>query len=195
MNTKVIAGGALAAAVIYFVLTVYVLPQPYSLTLAPPKPSPVITSVSLSDPVIALGSEFSIRVSAANRGDPADLQLVSVAFPNATRTDIITINDHNFKQTPFFIEQGNTIGAGYTGTQRTVLANYPAVEAVSRPWEPGEAFNIDISVRPESEGRFVVFVKAVGLPHNGDQAHYPDAGVVDQQDEYVAVYEVQVTKP
>lgn len=195
MNTRVIAGGVLAAAVIYFVLVVYILPQPYSLTLAPPRPAPVITSVSLSDDVITLGSEFSIRVSAANRGDPADLQLISVAFPNATRADIATVRDHNFKQTPILIWPGEEIGAGYTGTQRMVAANYPAVEAMSRPWEPGEAFNIDLSVRPESEGRFVVFVKAVGLPHNGDQAHYPDSGVMDQQDEFVAVYEVRVTKP
>lgn len=194
MNTKVIAGAALAATVVYFALAVYALPQQYLLTLSSPRPAPVITSVSLSDDVIALGGEFSIRVSAANRGDSADLQLVSIAFPNATRADIATVRDHNFKQTPLFIWPGDEIGAGYIGTQRMVVANYPAVEAMSRPWEPGEAFNIDLSVRPESEGRFVVFVKAVGLPHTGDQSHYPAGGIADQQDEYVAMYEVQVTK-
>lgn len=193
MKTGAVAGGALAVAAAYFVLAIFFLPQPYSLTLAPPKPAPVITSVTISDESIPLGSEFSIRVSAANRGEPADLQLVSVAFPNATRTDIVTVNDHNFKQLPLFIKPGDKIGYGYTGIQ-SVIASYPAVEAVSRPWEPGEAYNIDITVRPESGGRFMVFVKAVGLPHNGDQAHYPDGGVLDQQDEYVSVYEVMVTK-
>lgn len=165
------------------------------MTLAPPRPAPVITSVTLSDDTIALGGEFSIRVSAANRGEPADLQLVSVAFPNATRADIITVNSHNFKQSPFVIEPGgDEIAAGYTAVA-SVVPSYPAVEAISRPWEPGEAYNIDLSVRPESEGRFVVFVKAVGLPHNGDQAHYPASGIIDQQSEYVDVYEVMVTKP
>lgn len=194
MKIRAIAGGAFAAAVAYFTLAIFFLPQPYSLMLAPSRPAPVITNVSLSDDTITLGSEFSLRIGAANQGDPADLQLVSVAFPNATRTDVVTINDHNFKQTPFFIRPGDEIGAGYTGTQRLVVAGYPAVEAISRPWEPGETFNIDLSVRPESEGRFLVFVKAVGLPHNGDQAHYPGSGVIDQQDEYVEVYEVMVTK-
>lgn len=189
-----VVGGALAVAAVYFALTVFFLPEPYSLTLAPPRPAPAITSVSLSDDTIALGSEFSIRVSAANRGEPADLQLVSVAFPNATSTDIVTVSDHNFKQLPDFIEPGEKIGYGYTGIQ-SAIASYPAVEAVSRPWEPGEAYNIDLLVKPESEGRFVVFVKAVGLPHNGDQAHFPADGILDQQDEYVDVYEVMVTKP
>ena len=39
-----------------------------------------------------------------------------------------------------------------------------------------------------------MFVKAVGLPHNGDQAHFPESGIMDQQQEYVVVYEVLVTK-
>jgi hypothetical protein len=154
----------------------------------------VITSVSLSDDSITLGNEFSIRVSAANRGEPADLQLVSIAFPNATGIDVAMVMDHNFKQLPLFIERGDPIASGYTGIQN-IAAGYPAIEAISRPWEPGEAYNIELSVRPESEGRFVVFVKAVGLPHNGDQAHYPATGILDQQNEYVDVYEVTVTKP
>lgn len=193
MKAGAIAGIAVAAAAVYFALAVFFLPQPYSLTLATPRPAPVITSVTLSDETIALGNEFSIRVSAANRGEPADLQLVSVAFPNATRTDIITVDNHNFKQSPFFIEPGDRIAAGYTGVQ-SIVARYPAVEAMSRPWEPGEAFNIELTVKPENEGRFVVFVKTVGLPHNGDRAHYPDGGTLDQQDEYVSVYEVTVAK-
>lgn len=193
MKTGAIAAGAIAVAAAYFVLAVFFLPQLYSLTLAPPRPAPVITSVTISDESIPLGSEFSIRVSAANKGEPADLQLVSVAFPNATRTDTVTVNDHNFKQTPLYIKPGDKIGYGYTGVQ-SVIAGYPAVEATSRPWEPGEAFNIDLSVRPETEGRFVIFLKAVGLPHNGDQAHFPESGMMDQQQEYVAVYEVLVTK-
>jgi hypothetical protein len=193
VKTGAVAGGALAFAAAYFVLVIFFLPQPYSVTLAPPKPAPVITGVTISDESIPLGSEFSIRVSAANRGKPADLQLVSVAFPNATRTGIVTVNDHNFKQTPSSIEPGDKIGYGYTGVQ-SVIASYPAVEAVSRPWEPGETYNIDISVRPDSEGRFMIFVESVRLPHNGDQAHYPNGGVLDQQDEYVSVYEVLVTK-
>lgn len=193
MKIGYIVAGLLVAAAVYFALATFFLPQIYSLSLASPKPAPMVTGVALSDNNIALGTEFSIRVSAANGGDPADLQLLSVAFPNATSTDIIVVRDHDFKQSPFFVEPGSRIAAGYTGIQ-SIVAAYPAVEAVSRPWEPGEAFNIHLSIKPENPGRFVIFVKAVALPHSGNQAHYPDGGIVDQQDEYVAMYEVAVTK-
>lgn len=193
MKARSVAAGALAAAVIYFVLAVFFLPQMYSLTLASPKPAPIISSVMISNDSIAQGTEFSLRVSAINRGDPADLQLVSVAFPNATSTKVIEIREHNFKQSPLLIEPGDRLASGYSGIQN-VVAGYPAIEAISRPWERGETFSIDLLVKPEKEGKFVIFVKAVALPHNDGQAHYPDNGIVDQQNEYVAAYEVMVTK-
>lgn len=189
-----VVAGAVAAAAIYFVLSVFFLPQLYIASLALPRPAPVITEVSISNPEITLGDEFTLRVSATNEGEHADRMLVSVAFPNATSTGVATVREHNFKQAPFRIEVGRSIGAGYIGPQRQVPAQYPAVEAHSSPWEPGEAFSMEIAVKPDHKGRFVVFVKAVGLPHNGDQAHYPAEGVVDQQDEYVTVYEVDVKK-
>lgn len=166
----------------------------YIASLVLPKPEPVITEVWISNPEITLGDEFTLRVSATNEGEHGDRMLVSVAFPNATSPDIATVREHNFKQTPIYIEVGRPIGAGYSGPQRQVPAQYPAVEAHSSPWEPGEAFSIEMGVKPEHEGRFLVFVKAVGFPHNGDQAHYPAEGVIDQQDEYVTVYEVDVKK-
>lgn len=194
LSSKAAVAGAVAVAAAYFVLTAYLAPQSYLAALAPPRPAPAVTEVSLSGQKIALGDGFTLRVSATNQGEHADRMIVSVAFPNATSTNVATVREHDFKQTPVFIERGRSIGAGYTGPQRTVAAQYPAVEAYSSPWEPGESFSIDMSVRPEKEGRFVVFVKAVGLPHNGDQSHYPQVGVIDQQDEYVSVYEVDVTK-
>lgn len=172
------------------------VPETYLLSLAPPRPAPEITSVSLSSPEIALGESFTIRVSAANQGEQADLQLVSMAFPNVTSTDgagVATVKSHTFKQAPIFVNPGDTLGAGYSGRERTVVAQYHAVEATSRPWPPGEAASIYLLVTPETEGRFMIFVKAVALPHSGDQAHYPQEGILlDHQGEYVTAYEVQV---
>ena len=45
------------------------------------------------------------------------------------------------------------------------------------------------------EGRFVVFVKSVALPHTSELAHYPQDGTLDPQKEFVEPYSVQVTKP
>jgi hypothetical protein len=75
------------------------------------------------------------------------------------------------------------------------MAQYASIEAFSRPWEAGNTYTADIEVIPKTEGRFVVFVKSVALPHTWDQAHYPQAGTLDQQKEFVEIYSVQVTKP
>lgn len=185
---------AVVAAGAYLALSAFVIPQTYLLSLAAPKPAPQVTSVSLSRPEVALGESFTIRVAATNQGEQADLQLVSVAFPNATSTSIAAVQAHTFKQSPTLIEPGRTVGSAYSGFERPVVAQYPAIESTSRPWQPGETASVDILVTPQAEGRFVMLVKAVGLPHNGDQSHYPQGGLLDQQGEYVTPYEVRVTK-
>ncbi|MEW5841021.1 MAG: hypothetical protein AB1753_08455, partial [Thermoproteota archaeon] len=81
-------------------------PELYLGTLAAPAPEPQVTSVSLSSREVALGEPFSIRVTATNRGEQADLQLVSVAFPNATSTRVANVTGYTFKQSPVFIEPG-----------------------------------------------------------------------------------------
>ncbi len=193
MNGRVIAAIAVAGAVAYFVVAVVFLPQMFLPVLRPPRPAPV-ANVTVSDSAIALGESFTLQVSATNEGEHADRQIVSVAFPNATRVqDVAEVQEYNFKQSPLIIKIGDDIGYGYTGIQRA-KAQYPAIEAHSAPWEGGQLFSETLSVTPEHEGRFVVLVKAVGLPHNGDQAHWPSSGLLDQQDEYVSVIEVNVTK-
>jgi hypothetical protein len=184
---------AIAGAVAYFAITFAFLPQMFLPALSPPRPAPAV-NVTVSDSAVALGESFTLQVSATNEGEHADRQLVSIAFPNATRAeDVAEVREHNFKQAPFYISVGQNIGSGYTGVQ-SVQAQYPSIEAHSAPWEGGESFSISLSITPENEGRFLVFVKAVGLPHNGDQAHWPSSGILDHQDEYVSVIEVDVTK-
>jgi hypothetical protein len=82
---------AVVAAGAYLALAAFVVPQTYLLSLAPPKPAPEITSVSLSSPEIVLGESFTIRVAAANQGEQVDLQLVSIAFPNATSAHVAAV--------------------------------------------------------------------------------------------------------
>jgi hypothetical protein len=190
---RVIAGVAIGAAVAYFAIAVLVLPGAYVPMMTPPKPEPVVTDVSVSNSTIELGQSFALRVNATNQGDHADRQIVSVAFPNATSTDgIVTVQEENFKQGATFIGTGRDIGSGYAGVAQKVKAQYPSVEIFSSPWQKGESFAITLSVKPQQEGRFVFFVKAIGFPHNGDQAHWPSSGTLDHQNEYVSVYSVYV---
>ena len=91
------------------------------------------------------------------------------------------------------VEPGDEVGSGYA-TGRVVVAQYPSVEAFSRPWEQGSAYSIDLQVQPQSEGTFIVYIKSVALPHSWDGAHYPREGLADYQGEFVESYSVQVTK-
>ena len=164
-------------------------------SIEPRRPEAVITDVSLSTPAIRLGQTFVISVTGTNRGEEADMQIVSVGFPNLTRADNMVVLEHNFTQTPILINTSEVIGSEYSGTQRPVQARYPSVEAFSRPWAGGDTYNIDLQVRPEAEGRFAVLVKSIAFPHSWDGAHWPKDGVIDYQKELVEPYYVQVTKP
>ena len=190
----ILAGVVAAALLLYITLSLYVFPQMYK-SIEPRRPEAVITDVSLSTPAIRLGQTFVISVTGTNRGEEADMQIVSVGFPNLTRADNMVVLEHNFTQTPILINTSDVIGSEYSGTQRPVHARYPSVEAFSRPWPGGNTYNIDLQVRPEAEGGFVVLVKSVAFPHSWDGAHWPKDGVIDYQKELVEPYYVQVTKP
>ena len=155
-----------------------------------------MTDVSLSTPDIALGQALTISVTGTNNGeDAADMQIVSVGFPNLTSIDNIKILKHNFTQTPMLITPGELLSSQYSTTEESVSAQYASIEAFSRPWEADKTYSADIEVIPKTEGKFVVFIKSVALPHTWEQAHYPQDGTLDQQKEFVETYSVQVTKP
>jgi hypothetical protein len=183
------------ALLVYFSLSLYVFPQLYQ-SIEARRPQAIVTDVSLSAPDIALGQALTISVTGKNNGEDADMQIVSVGFPNLTTTDNIKILKHNFDQTPMLIAPpGELSSSGYSDTDSPVLAQYTSIEVFSRPWEAGKTYSADIEVIPKTEGRFVVFIKSVALPHTWEQAHYPQDGILDQQKEFVETYSVEVTKP
>jgi hypothetical protein len=140
---------------------------------------------------VKVGQLVSINVSATNAGDEADLQTVSVAFPNITSASKITVLSQDFLQRPVLISRGTQLGIDYTGTQ-TATAQYAAIEAQSWPWEQGKQYTIDLQISPEKQGTFVILVKSVALPHTWDSAHYPKDGILDQQHEFTQPYFVSV---
>ena len=183
------------ALLVYFSLSLYVFPQLYQ-SIEARRPQAIVTDVSLSAPDIALGQALTISVTGKNNGEDADMQIVSVGFPNLTTTDNIKILKHNFDQTPMLIAPpGELSSSGYSDTDSSVLAQYTSIEVFSRPWEAGKTYSADIEVIPKTGGRFVVFIKSVALPHTWEQAHYPQDGTLDQQKEFVETYSVEVTKP
>jgi hypothetical protein len=190
----ILTGAVAVALVVYFSLSLYIFPQSYQ-SIEPRKPQAIVTDVSLSASDIALGQALTITVTGTNNGEDADMQFVSVGFPNLTTTDNIKILKHDFDQTPILIAPGELLSSEYSDTDSSVLAQYTSIESFSRPWEAGKTYSADIEVIPKMEGRFVVFIKSVALPHSWELAHYPQDGTLDQQKEFVEIYSVQVTKP
>jgi hypothetical protein len=194
LKAIILTAAVAVALVAYLSLSLYVFPQLYQ-SIEARRPQAIVTNVSLSAPDIALGQTLTISVTGTNNGEDADMQIVSVGFPNITTTDNINILKHDFNQTPILIAPGELLSSEYSDTDSSVMAQYASIEAFSRPWEAGNTYTADIEAIPKMEGRFVVFVKSVALPHTWDQAHYPQAGTLDQQKEFVEIYSVQVTKP
>ncbi len=189
----ILAGAVASALVLYLSLILYVFPQSYQ-SIEPRRPEAAVTNISVLASELELGQAFAVSVNGINKGEEADMQIVSIGFPNLTTTDNIEVLTHNFAQTPILISMGDEVGSEYTG-ERPVDAQYASVEAFSRPWPGGSAYSIELQVTPEGEGRFAIFVKSVAFPHSWDGAHWPQDGLVDYQKEFVQVHYVQVTKP
>jgi hypothetical protein len=188
----ILVSAVASALVLYFSLTLYVFPQLYQ-SIEPRRPEAAVTNVSLLASKVELGQAFAVSVTGINRGEVADMQIVSIGFPNSTATDNIEVLTHDFAQTPIFISPRDDVSSEYG--KRSVDAQYPSVEAYSRPWVGGGAYSIDLQVTPEAEGSFVIYVKSIAFPHSWDGAHWPHDGIVDYQKEFVQVHYVQVTKP
>jgi hypothetical protein len=174
-----------------------------------PKPMPIITYVNTSESKIYKGESFKISLAATNKGDNADVQTVSVSFPNSTslisrasidnksnNNTLATILRQNFTQNPIFIARGDQVGSNYSGGGRTTIATYPLIQFYSRPWESNHTYHSILEIKPPSNfsGKFMMFVKSVALPHTIALSHYPYVGIQDSQHEFVDVYYVDVRR-
>lgn len=184
---------AAISLIIYYSLSILYIPQLYLLFSSEVKSQPVITGIKLSNSKVILGESFDLTITTRNHGDTADMQVVSLSFPNITSIDsIVKISDYNFTQKPVFIKVGDGVGSEYYGFDKVINAPYPSIEANSRPWHTGDYYQISIDVKPTSVGRFVIFSKTIALPHINELDHYPRFGIKDYQGEFIAVSAVDV---
>jgi hypothetical protein len=184
----------LIALALYFLASIYFLPNLY-VRLPKLSPAPVVINAGISLSQVSLGKTFNFTVTAENAADKADIQYISVGFPNLTRIDgDIHIRESNFSQKPLFVNIGDKVASGYTGLENILYAKYPSIEAFSRPWHYKDIHHIKLEIKPSSVGKFVIFLKAIALPHTGNSAHYPQEGTKDFQNEFVKVYAIEVLK-
>ena len=176
---------------LYFILTVFILPSEFLMT-EQLVPEPSFTAI-LSETNIALGDSFNLDIVSVNNGDYADIHIVSVAFPDLSRIDdVAKITTYDFTLSPSYIYVDEEIGSNYSGGVETTLAQYPSIEAMSRPLKPDVQTHFDLLITPQELGVFNIYVKSIGIPHTSDLSHYPYSGFLDHQNEYVSVYSVSV---
>ncbi|MFB1006368.1 MAG: hypothetical protein ACKVJ0_06330 [Nitrosopumilus sp.] len=155
-------------------------------------PEPSFTAI-LSETNITLGDSFHLDIVSMNSGDYADIHIVSVAFPDLnTIDDVVKITTYDFTLSPSYIYVDEEIGSKYSGGVETTLAQYPSIEAMSRPLKPDVQTHFDLLITPQELGLFNIYVKSIGIPHTSDLSHYPHSGFLDHQNEYVSVYSVSV---
>ena len=175
----------------YFILTIFVLPSEFLMT-EQLVPEPTFQAV-LSDSKITLGDSFRLDIVSVNTGDYADIHIVSVAFPDLIKIDdVVKIATYDFTLSPSYIYVDEEIGSKYSGGVETTFAQYPSIEAMSRPLKPDVPTHFDIVVTPQELGLFNIYVKSIGIPHTSTTSHYPYSGILDHQNEYVQVYSVTV---
>ena len=175
----------------YFALTVLILPEQYMSNeklISQPQ-----FEVEVSHEEISLGESFRVEITTENNGEYGDIHILSTAFPDLSEIgDVVRIVTYDFTQTPVNIVPGDKMIAKYSGGLEHAIAKYPSIEAMSRPVYPDSRHHLSQIITPEKPGVFSIYIKSVNIPHSADLSHYPQAGVLDHQEEYVQVYSVNV---
>lgn len=155
-------------------------------------PEPLLY-VEILQTKINLGESFSVSIISKNIGDQADIQIVSIGFPQLEKIDErVKITSYNFTQSPHYVKINDEIGAKYTTSNEFVNAKYPSIEAYGRPVPQDTSFQMVLQVTPNQAGQFEMYAKTIAIPHSSDRSHFPHSGFLDLQDEFVDVYSVDV---
>jgi hypothetical protein len=182
-----VAAGVMVA---YFVLVLGVFPDAYEYTkIGVPQPS---LDVMLSARQIKLGESFEMTLVANNVGEEADLQTVTVEFPQNQNLDNVKITSYDFLQSPELFLQDSLIGSDYNGGQDLIHSKYPFIEAYNRPSKPEHSSTMTLQITPIEPGLYTVYSKTVAMPHVSEISHFPTQGILDHQNEFVQEHIVEV---
>ena len=138
---------------LYFILTVFIFPSEFLMT-EQLVPEPSFTAI-LSETNVTLGDSFHLDIVSVNNGDYADIHIVSVSFPDLTVVDdVVQITTYDFTLSPSYIHVDEEIGSNYSGGVETTFAQYPSIEAMSRPLKPDVQTHFDLLITPQELGLF-----------------------------------------
>jgi len=177
--------------VIYFVMSIFVLPEQFlekEQLISQP-----YFEAKLSKSEISLGESTSLEIKSKNIGEYGDIHIVSTAFPDIDNTDsIIKIVSYDYLQSPIFIQKGDEISINYSSGLEKSVSKYPSIEAMSRPSIPNVPFSMTQLITPQKTGVFQIYVKSINIPHVNESSHFPNSGNIDHQNEFVEKFEIFV---
>jgi len=172
---------------IYFTFVLVIFPQIYSNNdFGTAKP----TLYTMIPEQAKLDEPFEITLVSNNEGAEADLQTVTVGFPQISNMDDIKIVSYDFLQSPKIFLQGRQIGSSYNSNNTPIEAKYPILEAYNRPSKTNHSSSMTIQIIPHQAGTFLIYTKTVTMPHTSEQSHFPRQGILDQQNEFVQEHKV-----
>jgi len=174
----------------YFALVMVVFPDTYQdIQIGVPKPS---LDATLSASQITLGESFELSLVATNLGEEADMQTVTIEFPQNKNLDNIKITSYDFLQSPRLYLKDTEIGSTYSGGVTITQSQYPFIEAYNRPTKPGQIYTMTLQITPTETGPYTIYTKTVAMPHISEISHYPTQGILDHQNEFVKEHVVHV---
>lgn len=175
---------------VYLVLSLTVFPTLY-LSKEIPVPQPYF-EVKISNPSILLGESFGVNIFSKNIGDYGDIHILSIGFPSLEKiTSEVNVINSDFNHQYHFIEKNTLVGSNYTVGDQVEL-KYALIEIMNRPSPQNGSYDFQLLVTPKNAGLYEIYIKAIEIPHTSDLSHFPHQGMVDPQNEYVAVYSVMV---
>ena len=148
--------------------------------------------MTLSTQQIKLGESFEMTLVANNVGEEADLQTVTVEFPQNQNLNNVKITSYDFLQSPELFLQDSLVGSDYNGGQDLIHPKYPFIEAYNRPSMTGHSSIMTLEIIPTELGPFTVYSKTVAMPHLSEISHFPTQGILDHQNEFVQEHTIEV---
>jgi len=154
------------------------------------RPIPALVQVEYQNST-AKDEWATITLTARNDGGTAEWQTIHCSFPDNPPLENVEIVSHDLNGGTEIYSPGSSLWTGYS--EYNITSTYVMVEGIHRPWETGETHTMTVRVKPENTRTFTFYVKTVSRA--GGITYYDSTSVTDQQDEYVYVYEIDVSPP
>ncbi|MEM3408995.1 MAG: DVUA0089 family protein [Nitrososphaerota archaeon] len=151
---------------------------------------------------IRLGEYLTVTIRGRNEGSLAEEGDLVIQFPSGNPTDISIVSSDAPSNNRRIVRTEDRVYCGNYGQSHpdcTIYARYPGVWIWETPWNSNVQRYLTVRVRPTQAGEFVFYVKLVmkvqgqntwvADPSPGSTSH------IDQQNEYVYRYTVNILQP